>query len=113
MDVELRIEDVPGLSNRIRAVRKARGLSLQEVAAKLGVEHTTISRLERGEMKITGEYLASLSAALECSPVELIADLGDVARNDREREALELMRSMEPQAAAAWLATGGFVRKKG
>jgi hypothetical protein len=56
-------------------------------------------------MKMTSEYLSSLSQALDCHPAELIADLGMVARNEGERELLVRLRTLDPQAVAALLAT--------
>jgi transcriptional regulator with XRE-family HTH domain len=105
MDLELAVAEVPGLTNRLRELRKGRGLSLEALEERAGVSVSTISRLETGGMKMTAEYLSTLSAALECHPAELIADLGVVARNEGERELLTRLRALDPAAVGALLAT--------
>lgn len=103
---EIEVAAVPGLENRLRELRKERGLSLEALAEIVDVHHTTLGRLERGEMKLTDEYMEKLSAALKVHPAELIVDVGKIARTDREQTALELLRKMPDDAAESWLSTG-------
>ena len=60
-------EDLKTVGGRIRAVRKARGLSGKELADKAGVSETTVSRCERGEQSLTLDNAARLSFALDVS----------------------------------------------
>lgn len=64
------------LPNRIREIRKLRGLSQEELAAKIGEDVTgaTISRLETGRIALTQEWLYKLGPALNVSAIELITD---------------------------------------
>lgn len=110
--IELELRGVPGLRNRVRENRERRGWSQDRLAERIGRSRETVSRLENGEIKLTDEYLGLLSEAFGCSPLELIADLDDVARDAGEREILELYRGMTPEAVAAWLATGRVVARK-
>lgn len=50
---------------RIRKGRALRGMTLRELADKVGVSHTHISNLERGGKEITGATLIALSEALD------------------------------------------------
>lgn len=112
-NLEIEVATVPGLVNRIRELRKAAGLNQEQLAERMDVDRTTVSRLENGEQKITSEYLAALATALDRNPIEFISDPADVARDEVEREALDLVRGMHPDAARTWLSTGKHLRPKG
>lgn len=63
------------LANRIREIRKARGISQEELALRTGAESTsTISRLESGRINLTQEWMARIGQALAINPLEIIAD---------------------------------------
>jgi len=61
------------VDNRIRVLREARGLSLEELAAEVGTTNQQISLLENGKRRLTVEWLLRLSKALTCHPWELVA----------------------------------------
>lgn len=56
-----------GISKRIRATRKERGLSVRGLAEKVGVTRTTVHRYESGTVKPSIDTLATLSDALGVS----------------------------------------------
>jgi phage repressor protein C with HTH and peptisase S24 domain len=60
------------LPNNIRKLRKMRGWSQEELAAKLGVFWTKISKDERGERKLTQEKIATYAKALNCSEADIL-----------------------------------------
>ncbi len=53
---------------RIRMFRKAWGMSLDELAQKVGTTKSTISKLERGTMAVTEEWGKRVATALEIEP---------------------------------------------
>ena len=55
----------------IRKQRKSLGLTLQELATKVGSDGGNLSRIERGEQGITEAMLHKVSAALSCTPAFL------------------------------------------
>ena len=58
---------------RLREIRKSRGLSQDQLAAKAGVPQSTVSRIETGKTSaIEFSVLDKLSSALGCEPGELI-----------------------------------------
>lgn len=67
--------------NRIKELRKARGLTQTELAERAGVSQQYIARLEKGNVKspnlLNGLRLA---AALGVEPEELISDTSPNAR---------------------------------
>ena len=65
--------------NRVRAIRKARGLTLADVAARCDPPTTpvTIGRLETGMRQLTLPWLERLAHALDVEPRQLLAEPGD------------------------------------
>jgi repressor LexA len=64
------------LANRIRELRKARGISQEELALRIGNDTSisTISRIEAGRINLTQAWLEKIGHALGVNPFELIAD---------------------------------------
>jgi DNA-binding XRE family transcriptional regulator len=58
--------------NRIAEERNARGMTQQELADAVGAHWITISKLERGRIKLTTEWLDKLAAPLLVNPSDLL-----------------------------------------
>lgn len=58
----------------LREVRRAKGLSQTDLAARIGCDQSIISRMESGERPITLERLRIVAAVLEVPLSALIAD---------------------------------------
>ena len=58
--------------NRIAEVRNARGMTQQELADQVGAHWITISKLERGIIKLTTEWLEKLATPLGVHAWELL-----------------------------------------
>lgn len=56
----------------IRAWRNFRGLTQEDFADRLGVSHSTVSRIERGLLGYTQDFLEAAADALLCEPADLI-----------------------------------------
>lgn len=63
--------DAPAFGQRLRAMRKRRGLTLKEVADACGLAISTLSRVERGQMSPTYDKLLQLSRGLGADLAEL------------------------------------------
>jgi transcriptional regulator with XRE-family HTH domain len=61
------------LGAAIRAARKARGLSIEALAAESGVHWTSVSDVENGKRNPSWEIVGKLAVGLEM-------DIGDLAR---------------------------------
>ena len=72
------------LNENIKAIRKAKGLSQEELSVKLGVVRQTISKWEQGLSVPDSDMLIALSEALE-SPVSVL--LGETAA-EQESDSL-------------------------
>ena len=60
------------IGKRLANIRKARGLTQQELRAKMGVSQETVAKWETGEREIKGSYLSELSHHLEVTCDEII-----------------------------------------
>ena len=56
----------------IRQWRLFRGLTLEQLAERVGVTHGALSQLERGIINYTQPMLENLAFALQCEPADLI-----------------------------------------
>lgn len=59
--------------NRIRELRERRGLTVYELAERIGTTGAQISRLELGQRKLTEDWMRKLALALDVHPAELLA----------------------------------------
>jgi transcriptional regulator with XRE-family HTH domain len=58
--------------NRLRKLREARGLTLAELADRVGTTNQQISHLELGKRQLTVEWLRRLGDALGCHPWAIV-----------------------------------------
>lgn len=61
------------MNNRLRQLRKASGLTLEQLAESAGTSAQQISRLEKSERRLTADWLARLAPALKVTPRDLLA----------------------------------------
>jgi transcriptional regulator with XRE-family HTH domain len=57
---------------QIRAWRKHRGLTLEQLAERIGVTHATLSRIERGKQPYNQVLLESMADALQTDVASLL-----------------------------------------
>lgn len=62
------------VSDRIKAIRKTRGLSQQEVANKIGIDRAQYSRVETGKSEPTITSLTKIAQALEVSVTDFFSE---------------------------------------
>jgi transcriptional regulator with XRE-family HTH domain len=62
--------------NRISEHRKTKGLTQHDLADLLGVHWVTISKLERGKMQLTLDWIVKLAGALDVRPIEIMPFTG-------------------------------------
>lgn len=80
------------LNENIKAVRKAKGLSQEELAIKLNVVRQTVSKWERGLSVPDSEMLISISEVLE-TPVGVL--LGETVKEDAPEDLKALSEKLE------------------
>ncbi|HWH97322.1 MAG TPA: helix-turn-helix transcriptional regulator [Pseudolysinimonas sp.] len=62
------------VGRNIRRLRRARGLSQEDLAAEIGVHRTYMGGVERGERNLTLQSLERLAGRLGVSPVGLLEE---------------------------------------
>ena len=65
--------------NRIAAERKARGMTQQQLADAVGAHWITISKLERGHIKLTTDWLEKLAKPLGVRTMDLLPEASSPA----------------------------------
>jgi len=80
------------LSDNIKAIRKSKGLSQQELAIKLNVVRQTISKWEQGLSVPDSDVLIRISEVLEV-PVSTL--LGDVIDTDKPSDLKSISEKLE------------------
>lgn len=70
----------PAPMNRIKELREAAGMSLEDLAAVLGTSRQHVARHERGERRLTIQWINRYAVALEVAPADIMAapELADV-----------------------------------
>lgn len=81
-------------STRLRAIRKEKRLTLEEVAERVGTTRQTVQRWEVDGRNITVKRLHDLAAAFDV-PVRMLLPGADGLSNE-EREMVEWMRAATP-----------------
>ena len=91
----------------IRKIRKAKGLSLQQVADSAGTTKAQIQKLETGQRRLTTDWISRLAEALNCDPLDLMADMGsgDILT------VRGLVQAGHFREAAEWIAANGIMSK--
>lgn len=99
-----------GMRNRIKELRKARGLTLEALATRANSSNQHISHLENGRRRLTVDWMERLAAALDCHPFELLDDCL-VAKTNQEEMLLELFRGLSEAQQEAFLQAAFSVAK--
>lgn len=60
------------VQHRIREIRESKGLSMAQVAEKIGTTQASVSRIETGQRELTEGWMRSIAKALEVDPIDLI-----------------------------------------
>ena len=64
------------IGQRLREIRNQRGMLQKELAAKLGMDQSVLSRYERGELRLPGSLIASIAKTLKTSVDEILGTQG-------------------------------------
>jgi transcriptional regulator with XRE-family HTH domain len=83
--------DSLGIPDRLRAMREARGLTQRNLARRAGLSHTTIAKIERGDISPTIASLQKIVASFNLPVTALIS--GEPDETDRiffKREDLSI-----------------------
>ena len=89
--------DYYAIGQRIRKIRKAHGLSQEELAEKVGISTTHMSHIETGNTKLSLPVFVDLAHALEIRTDELISDGEPAIRSAAIEEIIHTLDSCTTQ----------------
>lgn len=104
------------MENRFKALRKALGLTQQQLARKMGVSQATVSDLESGTTKNPRIRTAIRAArVLKAENMKAIVRGEDMPQAaapdfDTETKVWDLLTQLSPTAVKMWLAAGEAMR---
>ena len=105
------------MQNRIRELRLARNLKLDEVAANVGTTPQQLSRLERGTRRLTDDWMWRIARALYVQPADLFVgkphlrpDNHELIEHPEELRVIRFWRLLSPEEKRMIAA---FARDKG
>jgi transcriptional regulator with XRE-family HTH domain len=75
------------LGSRLKDLREASGMAQEELADALGVDQSTVSRIERGQRAVTARELALASGALHVTLGEIVDSASQAPALLREGDA--------------------------
>lgn len=95
----------PISTNRIRELRELAGLSMDELAERLGTSRQQVSKHEHGQRRLTIQWLQRYAMALGVTPADIMAapDLAD-PRSEVEPATIEGMQQLSRAIASRGLA---------
>lgn len=96
-------DDPPPPPNRLREWRKLRGMTLAEVADKLGVKTASVARHETLGAQVTLGQLHQYAAIYRCSVVDLLATSASPAQG--MGELIDLGQRLSPTQRLAIVST--------
>jgi transcriptional regulator with XRE-family HTH domain len=100
------------VGTRIRQKRTERNLTQVELARQIGIQQSDLSRMEKGEYRVSLDVLFRLLQAFELSLGEFFGDLGSAGLTPHEAELLESFRVLPPEAQQEVLDFATFKRER-
>ncbi|MBQ4649329.1 MAG: helix-turn-helix transcriptional regulator [Firmicutes bacterium] len=79
------------IGQRIRKIRKARGMSQDQLAEKVGISNTHMSHIETGNTKLSLSVFVDIAQALEVRTDDLLYDENPAVRSTSLDEINQLL----------------------
>lgn len=89
--------DYYAIGQRIRKIRKAHGLSQEELAEKVGISTTHMSHIETGNTKLSLPVFVELAEALEIRTDEMLSDSDLATRGAAIEEIVRILDTCTTQ----------------
>lgn len=88
--------DYYAIGQRIRKARKAKQLSQEQLAERVGISTTHMSHIETGNTKLSIEVFAQITQALDSRADELLFGAREISTEQVAGEIEQLMRDCNP-----------------
>lgn len=97
---------VAAIGSRLRRLRKERHLSQTDLARQIGIQQSDLSRMEKGEYRVSLENLFKILGVLDLDVTEFFQEQSEAARpapamqplSQQDMQAMQLLRQLGPDA---------------
>jgi transcriptional regulator with XRE-family HTH domain len=93
-----KIRQVQLVGRRIRRLRKERHLTQTELSARIGVQQSDLSRMEKGEYRVSLDTLFKILAEFDVSIGEFFDDMAKESFSPREVRMVREFKALAPEA---------------
>jgi len=93
-----------GVGSRLRRLRKERRLTQSDLARQIGIQQSDLSRMEKGEYRVSLDNLFKILAALDVSATAFFAEQREAQRpaavplSHTDMQLLQMMRELSAEA---------------
>ena len=91
-----KIRQVLLVGRKIRRLRKQRGFTQAELATRIGIQQSDLSRMEKGEYRVSLDTLFKILAEFDISVGEFFAEAVKESLTPREAQLADDFRRLDP-----------------
>lgn len=92
-----RTRQIQLVGGKIRQLRKQRKLTQTELSARIGIQQSDLSRMEKGEYRVSLDALFKILAEFEMSMGEFFDEVNKESITPKDTQVLRQIRSLDPQ----------------
>lgn len=78
--------------NRVREIRKSKGMTLNELAEKTGMTYSACQKIDAGTVDLDTKWMQKLSIVFDCEPWELLPKEMQPNITSEEMEVIRAIR---------------------
>lgn len=93
-----KIRQVELVGRKIRQLRKQRKLTQTELAGRIGIHQSDLSRMEKGEYRVSLDTLFRILAEFELSMGEFFDEVNREAVTPRDAQILRRIKTLDAQS---------------
>ena len=103
---QLTSPEVVAVGSRLRQLRKERNLTQAELARQIGIQQSDLSRMEKGEYRVSLDNLFKILAIFDLDLADFFADGSEVSERVQQplsrgdMKTLHLLRELSPEGRA-------------
>ena len=98
MSAAPKIRQVQLVGRKIRRLRKERRLTQTELSSRIGIQQSDLSRMEKGEYRVSLDTLFKILAEFDVSIGEFFDDVARESFTPREVKMVREFKTLEPEA---------------
>jgi HTH-type transcriptional regulator / antitoxin HipB len=93
-----KIRQVQLVGRKIRRLRKDRNLTQTELSARIGIQQSDLSRMEKGEYRVSLDTLFRILAEFDVTMGQFFEDIGEETTTPRDIRLMTELRELDPQS---------------